>query len=284
MQLGWEAMRIGDYPQAQDHLEKYLTLSQEIGDKEGLIYALSGLGEVAVRLGQVSRASDLLRESLSLSRDQGDKWGEATILGSLGWIALRQRDFDLMRELLRDSLALRMNIGDKGGIAWCLEKLAEVAFREGEYQKAAKIFGSAASLRIPIHSAIDQVDLPDYERSIAGLRSKLDPKIFDACWQAGKGMQLRDVVTFALSEPEGPIVETPISDKAKFQGLSKRERETAAWIAQGKSNREIAQIMTVREKTIETYVTRILDKLGFSSRVQIATWAVEKGFISSLKQ
>ena len=70
----------------------------------------------------------------------------------------------------------------------------------------------------------------------------------------------------------------------KFQGLSKRERETAALVAQGKSNREIAQVMSVGEKTVETYVTRILDKLGFGSRVQIATWAVERGLVSSLKQ
>ena len=284
MQLGWEAMRIGDYLQAQNHLEKYLTLSQETGDMEGLIYALSGLGEVAVRLGQVNRASDLLRKSLSLSRDQGDKWGEATILGSLGWIALRQRDFDLMRQLLNDSLALRMEIGDKGGMAWCLEKLAEAAFREGEYQKAAKIFGSAASLRIPIHSAIDQVDLPDYERTLVGLRSRLDQETFTQCWNEGTAMRLKDVIACALSGPAVRMDEPSISDKEKFQGLSKRERETAAWIAQGKSNREIAQAMTVGEKTVETYVTRILDKLGVNSRVQIATWAVEKGLISMPKQ
>ena len=76
----------------------------------------------------------------------------------------------------------------------------------------------------------------------------------------------------------------PFPIKTKFQGLSKRERETAALVAQGKSNREIAQVMTIGEKTVETYVTRILDKLGFGSRVQIATWAVEKGVISALKQ
>lgn len=65
--------------------------------------------------------------------------------------------------------------------------------------------------------------------------------------------------------------------KEKFGGLTEREREVAALIAQGKSNREIAEAMTVGVKTVETYVTRILNKLGFDSRVQIATWAVEKG-------
>ena len=51
----------------------------------------------------------------------------------------------------------------------------------------------------------------------------------------------------------------------------------AALIAQGKSNREIAGAMTVGVKTVETYVTRILNKLGFDSRVQVATWAIETG-------
>jgi DNA-binding NarL/FixJ family response regulator len=37
--------------------------------------------------------------------------------------------------------------------------------------------------------------------------------------------------------------------------------------------------MTVGAKTVETYVTRILNKLGFDSRVRIATWAVEKGLV-----
>jgi len=177
-----------------------------------------------------------------------------------------------------------MDIGDKGGIAWCLEKLAEASFMEQQYQNAVKILACAASLRIPVQSVIDPADQPEYERFLSGLRSKLDLKIFQACWEEGEVMHLRDVVTDALSGPVVPIDGSSILDKEKFQGLSKRERETAALVAQGKSNRAIAQAMTVGEKTVETYVTRILNKLGFDSRVQIATWAVEKGLVPKLKQ
>ena len=59
--------------------------------------------------------------------------------------------------------------------------------------------------------------------------------------------------------------------------------EVVALIAQGKSNREIAEAMVVGIRTVETYVTRILNKLGFDSRVQIATWAIEKGLSSSIE-
>jgi DNA-binding NarL/FixJ family response regulator len=66
-------------------------------------------------------------------------------------------------------------------------------------------------------------------------------------------------------------------DKERYGGLTAREREVAALIAQGKSNRQIAATMTVGVKTVETYITRMLGKLDFQSRVQIATWTLEQG-------
>jgi non-specific serine/threonine protein kinase len=51
----------------------------------------------------------------------------------------------------------------------------------------------------------------------------------------------------------------------------------AALIAQGKSNREIAERLVVSERTAATHVGNILTKLNFGARAQIAAWAVEKG-------
>jgi DNA-binding CsgD family transcriptional regulator len=70
-------------------------------------------------------------------------------------------------------------------------------------------------------------------------------------------------------------------EREQFGGLTARERAVATLIAQGKSNRDIATAMTVRVKTIETYVTRILTKLGFDTRVQIAMWTIERGLSRS---
>jgi predicted ATPase/DNA-binding CsgD family transcriptional regulator len=64
--------------------------------------------------------------------------------------------------------------------------------------------------------------------------------------------------------------------KQAFDGLTSREREVAALIAQGKSNRAIAESLVVSERTAETHVGNILNKLGFSSRAQIAAWATAK--------
>ena len=54
--------------------------------------------------------------------------------------------------------------------------------------------------------------------------------------------------------------------------LSRREAEVAQLVAGGLSNREIAARLYVSERTVDNHVHHILDKLGFDSRVQVATW------------
>ncbi len=65
--------------------------------------------------------------------------------------------------------------------------------------------------------------------------------------------------------------------RERFGGLTAREREVAAEIAQGRSNREIAERLVLSERTVATHVANILTKLGFASRTQIAAWVVARG-------
>jgi non-specific serine/threonine protein kinase len=69
--------------------------------------------------------------------------------------------------------------------------------------------------------------------------------------------------------------------RERFGGLTARERQVAARIARGLTNRQIADELVVGERTVEGYVSSILDRLGFSSRAQVAAWAVEHGLAAS---
>jgi DNA-binding CsgD family transcriptional regulator len=71
-------------------------------------------------------------------------------------------------------------------------------------------------------------------------------------------------------EPPGPG-DQPAQTVAPV-ALSRREREVAQLLARGLSNREIAGRLYLSERTIDNHVHHILDKLGFDSRVQVATW------------
>jgi non-specific serine/threonine protein kinase len=58
--------------------------------------------------------------------------------------------------------------------------------------------------------------------------------------------------------------------------LTRREREVAALIARGYTNREISASMVISERTAATHVEHMLAKLQMTSRAQIATWATER--------
>jgi DNA-binding CsgD family transcriptional regulator/tetratricopeptide (TPR) repeat protein len=62
-----------------------------------------------------------------------------------------------------------------------------------------------------------------------------------------------------------------------FDTLTPRQREVVAEVALGKTNAEIAEALSITTKTVEAHVSRILTRLAFSSRSQIAAWAVEHG-------
>jgi DNA-binding NarL/FixJ family response regulator len=68
--------------------------------------------------------------------------------------------------------------------------------------------------------------------------------------------------------------------KQAFGGLTEREREVVMLIAQSKSNREIADALIVSERTVETHVSNVLFKLGFTTRIQIAAWVIERGLLT----
>jgi len=69
----------------------------------------------------------------------------------------------------------------------------------------------------------------------------------------------------------------PVADHEK---LSPREREILTFLARGASNKEIARTLDLAESTVKIHIQGILKKLGMTSRVQAAVYAVEHGLVS----
>lgn len=289
MQISWSFMRAGQYERAEEQMDESVQRFRAYGEPRLLAMSLAGAGELAMRQGKLAKAQTLLEESLDQYGVNQDRWGVGATLGSLGWLALQQERVQDARAFLRRSIEVRLEIGERGGTAWCLERAAEAhmyeaatwpkAHRSPSYARAVTTWGAAAALRAPLNSSIDPADLPRYEQYLAELREELGDAAFEAAWREGESLPLDDAIEIALTPAVGPEgiapSHTAASAAQRSTGLSPRELETAVLVAQGMTNREIADAMVVREKTIETYITRILNKLGFNSRVQIATWAVQ---------
>ena len=66
-----------------------------------------------------------------------------------------------------------------------------------------------------------------------------------------------------------------------LDALTAREREVLAQIAEGRSNREIARLLNMSEKTVKTHVSSVLAKLGVADRTQAALHAVRENGIKT---
>lgn len=90
---------------------------------------------------------------------------------------------------------------------------------------------------------------------------------------------LSETITRQLRElSEGkprPMLTGP--EAAPGAELSERELEVVGLIAEGKTNKEIAESLIIAEKTARNHVSRILTKLGLARRSQAAAWAIRAG-------
>jgi two-component system, NarL family, nitrate/nitrite response regulator NarL len=67
------------------------------------------------------------------------------------------------------------------------------------------------------------------------------------------------------------------SDPITRHGLTPRELEVLHLVAEGRSNREIADVLFLSERTVENHVRHVLDKLEVPSRVAAAAYAIRHG-------
>ncbi|MDF2442986.1 MAG: hypothetical protein JWR01_1189 [Subtercola sp.] len=79
--------------------------------------------------------------------------------------------------------------------------------------------------------------------------------------------QITMVLARSLQSPSTPV-------------LSAREREVIQLVARGCTNQEIADELFISERTARTHVSHIISKLGLSSRIQTALWAIREGIAS----
>ncbi|HVM00905.1 MAG TPA: AAA family ATPase [Egibacteraceae bacterium] len=90
---------------------------------------------------------------------------------------------------------------------------------------------------------------------------------------AGRAARLLASLGGGRPRRQAPVRSPAADADARNARLTPREGEVAALLAEGLSNRQIAERLYVSERTAETHVQNILMKLGFTSRAQVAAWA-----------
>ena len=266
--------KLGRAAEAWSRLEESLALFRQVGDDWGVALALGGLGEAALQQRDLPRARQLLERALEVRRRIGEKWLSAEALRMLGEVARCQGDADA-GEALRESVRLYQEVGDTEGSNACLALLAGAVGdqprpSEQALLRAARLFGATAGNWGHRWSIFDRAR---WEADVALVRRRLGVAAFDAAWEEGRVMPRDRLLAAALAGPAGQPA--PSGSTAGHPLLTARESEVAERIARGLSNREIAGELVISEGTAAKHVEHIMNKLGFRSRAQIASWVVE---------
>ena len=101
----------------------------------------------------------------------------------------------------------------------------------------------------------------------------LGAAVFEAEFDAGKSLRRDSALGLALGKPApAAAAAAPAPGNIAPGPLGKRETEVARLVAEGLTNKQIGMRLFISERTVDSHVRSILNKLGFSARAQIAAW------------
>ncbi len=291
------AMDSGDTVAAERYLDETDALFNEVGSRFGIIRNNSLRGELAFQAGEFDTARTIIEqvlESLPASI-QGGRW---TALATLGQIVCMEGDYARGREigihmLARTGFSLTENVL---AVAACgLDDMSEAArqvltrlkihspfmnillspalpvstiilAREGQLEWAVEVLGQAFTL--PARTSGWMERWPLLTETRADLKAALGPDAYAAAWDRGQASQLEAVIAALIAHFEASDAQPLVAQPASPDALSERELEILRLIAEGKSNREIADTLILAVGTVKWYVSQICAKLGVANRVQ----------------
>ena len=156
------------------------------------------------------------------------------------------------------------------GLIYSLEGLSCVASARGDDQRALRLAAAATRGLAERSLTTEPWIRAQVDEWVQLSRSRLGVRKSEDAWNQGWVMTIDQAVDYALSnvEPQSLLHANP---------LSRREHEVVVLVAQGMTNRQIAERLFIAERSAEGHLERIRNKLGVRSRTEVATWAVEHG-------
>lgn len=250
------------YSEAQAALEESLALSEAGGNALGTARALHHLGLVAYYgYGDSARAWQLHSRCLTMFRDIGHERHEATTLIGMAEIARVRAELQEAHTLLNRALAIVTQLRDLPLLSYALYTASGLAVAETQPSRAVRLLGAAESVDRRAGAAPWPVLVTSSERGLSQVTARLGHARVASLRAQGAALDQHAATELAAS-----------SGDDETSPLTQRESEIASLLSEGLSNRAIAARLVLSERTVDGHVGRILSKLGFSSRAQIAVW------------
>lgn len=266
---GMALFHSGDLAGGIAWFERALAAHAEIGYSEPFaLSVLARLGTACFLNGEIDRAVGLCEEALRLGAELGDAWNQGNaywVRGAARWISGQT---ELAIEDTLASLRVKESLGDLHSITQSIDLLSVCLATKGEFVRGAELAGAGDALWEMLGTPAQAGPHYAEARRVGAetCRQALGEEQFQAAYRRGKDLPVAEAIALAKGEP--PVPES----QAAPNPLTRREREIAGLVAEGLSNREIAERLVLSKRTIDAHLEHILGKLDFNSRSQIAVW------------
>ncbi len=276
------AIAVGKHDLGSQLLEEGLSTIREQGGNTHRTADVSKiLGDLARGGGAYAEASQFYEHSLFIYRELDAALDAAGVLIGLAHCDLHLGQVERAHALLNESLAVQRTQGDERGMAECLLGFGALAAIRGLAAQAVRLLTAAVTRAAESILNAYPGERLAYQEALAAAQTELTGGEFTEAEREGRRLTIDQAIELALALPP-KWEETPAKARAEPGGLSSREREVAAMIAQGKSNGEIADELVLSKRTVEKHIANILAELGLTSRAQIVRWAIEQGLLKDV--
>jgi predicted ATPase/DNA-binding CsgD family transcriptional regulator len=277
--LGVAAEDRGDYATATSLLLDASGRLRMIGDATSAAYGEAHLGIVSLGLKDPPRAVAHGEAARALAAEAGSRGPAAVAALLLGDAARERGELALAAERYREHLQLiePRTAAASEDLARAVASVAVLAAARRQPRRAAVLLGIAERLREALGLALALPERVSEERAAASVRDQLGPDAFQQAVAAGRALALRDVVD-EVRHVLGPPLRAPAPPDASASGLSRREVEVLRLIADGRTNRQIAETLFLSVRTVERHVTNLYGKIGAHGRAEATAFALRHGF------
>ncbi|WP_322986226.1 ATP-binding protein [Streptomyces sp. S584] len=252
-----------------DDLEESLEIGQQTHHDTLVALSRGALARHRLESGDTAGAERELQRSLPVLREGMAPQWLSGVLSTAGSLALEKGEVKRAEEDFSE--ALRCRAHHHADAARALEGLALAAVRGYRYDRGVRLLGVAEGVRSYGHKENDW-----WRRRVQAARDtalRALPLGRAESWlEAGRTLPWPQALSLALDDASA---QTRAGAEAAHP-LSRRERDVAALVVEGLTNRQIAARIHVSVRTVETHVRHIRTTLGLRSRAHIAAWAVQQ--------
>ena len=219
------------------------------------------MAEVALARGDLSEARRWADDAVSMTSG----WHLSLALMTRARVSIADNNPGSAERDLHEALSMAATVEAHLVIPDLLEGLARVLAGDGSHRDAARLYGAADAIRGRTGAVRFKIYDADHETTVIALRDVLGDNDFDNAWAEGAAMSTTEAIAYAQrgrGERKRP--------SSGWASLTPTELDVVRLVSEGLGNKDIAARLFVSHRTVQTHLTHVYNKLGLTSRVQLA--------------